>query len=216
MPRENSFTDSDGRSLTPDLEEAILREAHRSSPDPLTETTASGRSRLAEIDVTSSPALLDRNDGSLKTRSPPRPNLDSILRAANTTPGDRFRSTVRKVMAMNRTASSMMLLRPGVGAEPGIDPRRASANISYGSIKQRCVIEIADYSTLRTSFGRMTNHEFIKMLKDPAASRRDSWVRVRWINVGGISWDVISALALKYGMSECFQMLIFRASFVHG
>lgn len=45
----------------------------------------------------------------------------------------------------------------------------------------------------------MTNNAFIEMMKDPRASERESWVKVRWINIGGISWDVLSALAIKYG-----------------
>jgi hypothetical protein len=45
----------------------------------------------------------------------------------------------------------------------------------------------------------MTNSGFIKFLQDGRASVREPWVKVRWINVGGISWDVISALAMKYG-----------------
>ena len=113
------------------------------------------------------------------------------------TPKDRFRSAVRKVMAM-RTTSSFMA-RSRIGAEPGVDPRRASAFMSYGHIRQQCLIEVNDYSTMRTSFGRMTNAEFVRLLADDKASVREPWVRVRWINIGGISWDVISALALKYG-----------------
>lgn len=44
----------------------------------------------------------------------------------------------------------------------------------------------------------MTNGELIQFLKNPEASAREPWAKVRWINVGGLSWDVISALALKY------------------
>ncbi|PCH34323.1 hypothetical protein WOLCODRAFT_135642 [Wolfiporia cocos MD-104 SS10] len=202
MPRENSLSDSEGRSLTPDLEEMMQREAYRSSENPFislrTTEEFDEQSRPTNLDLRSAPAALNRDAGSPTARSPARPNFDNILRPAYTTPGDRFRTAVRKVMAMNRTATTMMLPRVGVGAEPGIDPRNASASLNYGHIKQRCVIEVVDYSTIRTSFGRMTNHEFIKMLRDPGASRRDSWVRVRWINIGGVSWDVISALALKY------------------
>ena len=101
-----------------------------------------------------------------------------------------------------------MMVRRGVGAEPGVDPRRASANLAYGHIRQQCLIEVNDYSTMRTSFGRMTNAEFIRLLDDPSASRREPWVKVRWINVGGISWDVISALALKYGASRLSTPLV--------
>ncbi|KAJ3552967.1 hypothetical protein NM688_g3872 [Phlebia brevispora] len=46
----------------------------------------------------------------------------------------------------------------------------------------------------------MTNQEFIRLLSDNRASAKEPWVKVRWINVGGVSWDVISALALKYDM----------------
>jgi Mg2+ and Co2+ transporter CorA len=44
----------------------------------------------------------------------------------------------------------------------------------------------------------MTNKSFVDMMGNEAASSREPWVKVRWINIGGISWDVISALALKY------------------
>lgn len=61
------------------------------------------------------------------------------------------------------------------------------------------LIEVVDYSAVRSSFGRMNNATFIDMMNDKAASEREPWVKVRWINIGGISWDVLSALAIKYG-----------------
>lgn len=87
-----------------------------------------------------------------------------------------------------------------VGAEPGIDPRRASANVHYGYIHQQCDIEVIDYSPDQCSFGHMKNQQLIEMLQDSAASEREPWANVRWINIGGISWDVISAMALRYDM----------------
>lgn len=113
-------------------------------------------------------------------------------------PAHRFRYTVRKVIAMHR--GTTVLSGRGVGAEPGVDPRRASADAQYGGIKQDCVIEVADYSTVRSSFGRMTNREFAQFMDDPAASEREPWVKVRWINIGGMSWDVIKAVSLKYDL----------------
>jgi hypothetical protein len=87
-----------------------------------------------------------------------------------------------------------------VGAEPGIDPRRESALFNYGHIKENCVIEIVDYSSLRgKSFGTMNNQRLIELLQDPTQSGREPWVKVRWINIGGISWDVLSAITIKYG-----------------
>jgi hypothetical protein len=66
------------------------------------------------------------------------------------------------------------------------DPRRPDADL-HGGIKQDCVIELFDYSAVRA---RMTN--------DPRASKREPWVKVRWTNIGGISWDVIKAVSIKY------------------
>ena len=109
----------------------------------------------------------------------------------------RFRSAVHRVMAVRR--ASVYLASGHIGAEPGIDPRRASANSHYGHIRQQCVIEIVDYSITKCSVGRMTNRQLVQMLASPEASRREPWARVRWINVGGVSWDVLSALALRYG-----------------
>ncbi|KAH9930279.1 uncharacterized protein B0H18DRAFT_873237 [Fomitopsis serialis] len=111
----------------------------------------------------------------------------------------RFRATVHRVMAMRR-ASTMMMSSGRIGAEPGIDPRRASANAHYGHIRQQCVIEIVDYSVTKCSVGRMGNRELVEMLGSQEASKREPWARVRWINVGGISWDVLSTLALRYDM----------------
>lgn len=113
------------------------------------------------------------------------------------TPIDRFRAAVRKVIAVNRM--STFVLRDRLGAEPGVDPRRDSAYAAYGHVRQKCVIDVIDYSSIRCSAGRMSNSGFISFLQNDQACALEPWVRVRWINIGGISWDVISALALKYG-----------------
>ncbi|PIL31186.1 transporter [Ganoderma sinense ZZ0214-1] len=204
MPRENSFSDSEGRSLTPDPEDEFVSSPvyDESTADKLPDV----RPSAAHPDH-SAPPILEENHAqqphakhgpTSAPTSPTGPGPTSTQRPAFMTPKDRFRSAVRKVMAM-RTTSSFMARR-GIGAEPGVDPRRASAFLNYGHIRQQCLIEVNDYSTMRTSFGRMTNAEFVRLLADDKASLREPWVRVRWINIGGISWDVISALALKYDL----------------
>lgn len=214
MPRENSFSDSDGRSLTPDLEDE-LEIPMTSSPTtrgppalPPLQTEAIGKSLSSPhghggINVEnegplSAPASFREES---RVRSPRTATSHQHARPHLLTPGDRFRATVRKVIAMRR--GSVAISRGRIGAEPGIDPRRESAYLTYGHIRQKCLIEVVDYSAVRSSFGRMTNTEFIKLLADPGASRKEPWVKVRWINVGGVSWDVISALAIKYGLLYC-------------
>jgi len=107
---------------------------------------------------------------------------------------------VRKVIAMHRGATLLAGRKAGVGAEPGVDPRRVSADVLYSGIRQDCVIEVIDYSSVRCSVGRMTNREFSLLMEDPDSSEREPWVKVRWINIGGLSWDVIKTLSMKYGM----------------
>jgi hypothetical protein len=136
-----------------------------------------------------------------KSHQSRRPRTDRVhtvsVPVAQLSAKDRFRSAVRKVIAVHRTAT----LRRRPGAEPGVDPHRHSTYAAYGHIRQKCVIDVIDYSSLRCSFGRMSNTGFIQFLQNNQASAREPWVKVRWINIGGISWDVISALAIKYGNS---------------
>jgi hypothetical protein len=85
--------------------------------------------------------------------------------------------------------------------------RRSTAGEQYGHIRQRCVIEVTDYNSVKHSSTRMNNDQFIHMLMDEAVNVRQPWAKVRWINIAGLSWDVVSALALKYGTPASFGQL---------
>ncbi|KLO16017.1 hypothetical protein SCHPADRAFT_823746 [Schizopora paradoxa] len=110
---------------------------------------------------------------------------------------ERFRAAARKIIHMHR-GSRAMTLDLNTGAEPGIDARNADADSLYGHIRARCLIDVVDYSSVRSKFQRFDNMGFLDYLEDERANRRDEWAKVRWINVVGISWDVMSALAIKY------------------
>ncbi|KAI9454908.1 hypothetical protein BJY52DRAFT_1427217 [Lactarius psammicola] len=199
MPREDSLSDFDGESITSDEEAGVTEAPARgrspqprpsASPDrPHLRSDRTLKSEGSRKSLGSHKSSTSRKTGHAAT-TPQQPNT--------ITPGDRLRATVRKVIALHRT--SAIIRRGGLGAEPGIDPRRHSAFATFGNIRQKCLIDIIDYSSLRCSSGRMTNREFVEFLRNREASAPEPWVKVRWINVGGISWDVISALALKYDM----------------
>ncbi|PPQ66055.1 hypothetical protein CVT24_000237 [Panaeolus cyanescens] len=141
--------------------------------------------------------------------APLRTNHHSYL-----SPKDRFRAAVHKIIAMHRGASSIIAaggLR--VGAEPGVDPRRRSAHAMHSHIEGDCSIEVVDYSSVRSKHRTMTKSEFIEFMdmdggEQPSSSivdgkpdiTREPWVKVRWINIGGISWSIIKALALRYDL----------------
>ena len=194
MPRENSFSDSEGRSLTPDIEDVLDDHPPRSP--------------VLSMRRPKSPVISYKTK-SIKSRLSQRPTPQADVQPT-LTPIERFRMSVRKVMHITRT--SRCLIGKGPGAEPGVDVRRDSAYLNYGHIRQSCLIEIADYSSVRSSFGRMTNQEFINFLNSPTASEPEPWVKVRWINVGGISWDVTRALALKYSTPD---LHLFHACLPH-
>ncbi|KAJ6586423.1 magnesium transporter [Mycena vulgaris] len=189
MPRENSFSDSDGRSLTPDLEdEAGFPPVSPTSAPPNfpdfhpTRTRESVRSRTSRTRPLAPPFLHHK---------------------------ERFRHIVRKVIALHRGTN--LMAQRGAGAEPGVDPRRAEADAEFGGIMQQCVIEVVDYSAVRSSFGRMKNREFVELMNNPEASAREPWVKVRWINIGGMSWDVIKAVSIKYDLQPLALEDVFHA-----
>lgn len=113
------------------------------------------------------------------------------------TPIERFRAAGRKVIAMRRGATLLGEVRQ-IGGEPGIDPRRESDNIVYGQIHRECTIEMVDYSAVRCNSRVMTNDEFIHLMDGEETWKPQPWVKCRWINIGGVSWDVIKALSVRY------------------
>ena len=110
-------------------------------------------------------------------------------------PNQRFRSAVRKVISLQRT--TRLLSRRRVGAEPGINPRLQASTGLFGHIQEQCLIEVVDFSSVRCHTERMGNEAFIKFLEHK--NSREPWSKVRWINIAGLSWDVVKALALTYG-----------------
>ncbi|KLO20173.1 hypothetical protein SCHPADRAFT_33235 [Schizopora paradoxa] len=225
MPRENSFSDSDGRSLTPDLEDEHDMIGQSPSASPSTTQAKPDfdnfkqNDRFHSLEVSATPTMIMSSAGGngvlseepestvppkiQETVSAPSANPPRAMTNASTTPSrpgagiERFRASARKIIQMHR-GSSAIAGTFGVGAEPGVDPRKSAAFIQYGHIRAKCQIEVIDYSSVRSSFGKFENKGFLEYLADPKASTRDAWVKVRWINVAGISWDVISALALKH------------------
>jgi len=185
MARESSSSGAEVATL------ASIQEVHVAEPPP---SPSQHHTRdTTRVDRRPSPSF-EATRKSVESRKTDR---DRVPAAPKQSPKDRFRAAVRKVIAVHRTSSNVLAGR--VGAEQGIDPRRQSTFAAFKNVRQKCVVDVIDYSSIRCSIGRMTNSGFINFLQDGRASVREPWVKVRWINVGGISWDVISALALKYG-----------------
>lgn len=197
--RENSFTDSEGRSLTPDAEDEYEFPRDHEALDGVPPISQSPNYFQPVHEAV--PSLkLSPHPPTSHSKLSHRSNPSSARLWSRTAPKERFRTAVRKIIVMHRSATMFAGRRALVGAEPGVDPRRASADVLYRGIRQDCVIEIIDYSAVRCSVSRMTNPEFLSLMEDSDSSEREPWVKVRWINIGGLSWDVIKTLSMNYDL----------------
>lgn len=207
MPRENSFSDSEGRSLTPDPEEEALPVSAVASP-PANYTHVENTRSLSNLD-----RIKTQSRKSLRSRvskgNPTSPTADvqqSPSPWAHLAPKEKFQAVVRKMMSMHRGTSMLLAGGGRIGAEPGIDPRRPAVDAAYRHIREdNCGIEIVDYSAVRSTARTMKNAEFINFMNTPTEDGlppREPWVKVRWINIAGMDWEVIKAVSIRYRM--CF------------
>ncbi|KAK5653172.1 hypothetical protein OQA88_9271 [Cercophora sp. LCS_1] len=86
--------------------------------------------------------------------------------------------------------------RPGwhPGAEPGLDPSKPDGgHASMPTLSTPCRITVVDFSQESLSI----HHHDNETLGDYLAHPQPEWAKCRWINVNGLSWDVIQTLG-KY------------------
>ncbi|KAL2160457.1 hypothetical protein VTH06DRAFT_1145 [Thermothelomyces fergusii] len=77
------------------------------------------------------------------------------------------------------------------GAEPGVDPSKPDGgHASMPTLSAPCAITVVDFSQERLSMQRHDNGTLPTFL----SQSQPEWVKCRWINVNGLSWDVIKAL----------------------
>jgi hypothetical protein len=91
--------------------------------------------------------------------------------------------------------------RPGwqPGSEPGYDPKLPDGgHASRPTLSAPCQITVVDFSSNHVEKKHFENQSFIDFLELP----KPGWARCRWINVNGLSWDVIQALGAKKGLHK--------------
>lgn len=77
------------------------------------------------------------------------------------------------------------------GAEPGLDPYKTDGGrASLTKLSAACEITVVDFSQNNIHVTKLDNDGLGPFLKE----RQPSWAKCRWINVNGLSWDVVSAL----------------------
>ncbi|RDL39758.1 Uncharacterized protein BP5553_04098 [Venustampulla echinocandica] len=154
-------------------------------------TAMSSPSSHAHCDLEAGQSATDNLDG--KT-----PKLPSIQCEANGTEIPQVSPTLKRRITRSNTIQEF----PGIdatspqpdwqpGQEPGLDPSKPNGGRSQlPTLHEECQITVVDFSEdnmVMTDFG---NVRFIDFLE----KEQESWVTCRWINVNGLSWDVIQAL----------------------
>lgn len=91
--------------------------------------------------------------------------------------------------------------RPGwqPGSEPGFDPNLPDGgHASMPTLSAPCDITVVDFSKDNMVKQHFDNDGFIAFLAQPKAA----WAKCRWININGLSWDVIQAVGTNKGLHK--------------
>jgi Mg2+ and Co2+ transporter CorA len=77
------------------------------------------------------------------------------------------------------------------GQEPGLDPSKPNGGRSQTpTLHEDCQITVVDFSEDDIDMHDLNNAGLIKFIN----TKREDWIKCRWININGLSWDVIQAL----------------------
>ncbi|KAF2103893.1 hypothetical protein NA57DRAFT_28939, partial [Rhizodiscina lignyota] len=76
------------------------------------------------------------------------------------------------------------------GAEPGIDTQKEDAILRFRHLLADCQITVVDFSEDRIQQHELDNRTLAEFIMQP----KPDWVACRWMNVNGISFDVIQLL----------------------
>ncbi|KAH0525852.1 hypothetical protein TsFJ059_009262 [Trichoderma semiorbis] len=91
--------------------------------------------------------------------------------------------------------------RPGwqPGSEPGFDPNLPDGgHASMPTLSAPCEITVVDFSKDRMAKKHFDNDGFVSFLTEP----KEEWAKCRWININGLSWDVIQAVGAHKGLHK--------------
>ncbi|CAJ0635232.1 17212_t:CDS:10 [Entrophospora sp. SA101] len=103
---------------------------------------------------------------------------------------NKWKAMTKKVIVARRLLTVDNFHSPG--RDPGIDPKNVDYDINYP-----CSIFVSDFGEDEVVYsGKFSNKDLEGFLEKD----RPDKTNVRWINVNGISWDVIKTLALKFDL----------------
>ena len=76
--------------------------------------------------------------------------------------------------------------------EPGIDPKEPIDTSRQDLLHSNSEITVVDFTVDKITTQHLDNDTLPEWIEQQKTA--DSWPKCRWINVNGLSWDVIQAL----------------------
>ncbi len=119
--------------------------------------------------------------------SPSRPSTDTTTLRRRFTRSNTVTQYQSPISAIS-PIRTYQRLEPG--AEPGVDTKNDTDTARYHALKAQCQITVVDFSNERVENHELDNDNLEDFLKIP----KEDWVACRWINVNGLSWDVVRLL----------------------
>ncbi|KHN97538.1 Mg2+ transporter protein, CorA-like/Zinc transport protein ZntB [Metarhizium album ARSEF 1941] len=170
------------------------------SPDPSRPRTSSD-SRVASSSVGLDAARLSPQGARARQRSARsdpevyRDALSPVLFRRRSSRGSTFK-TIGEGHDFD-TYGSLPGWQPG--SEPGYDPELPDGgHASMPTLSAECDITVVDFALERMVKRHFNNDGFIAFLEKP----KEAWAKCRWINVNGLSWDVIQAVGNHKGLHK--------------
>ncbi|KAI9771409.1 MAG: hypothetical protein M1839_002799 [Geoglossum umbratile] len=142
--------------------------------------------------------------GSTVGRPPSHKDLDIESQSIGQRPTCERTSTGFSVMSRRFTRSNTynpLVANWQPGREPGIDTTKSHTGLSslgVPTLHQDCDITVVDFSETDIDTHYLDNESLEAFITKP----RGDWVRCRWINVDGLSWDVIKLLGNDNGLHK--------------
>ena len=140
-------------------------------------------------------------DTQLAGQRPRGPSVSSATRPISADRRSTDTTTLRRRFTRSNTVTQYQTpISPSVanktyqrlepGAEPGVNTQNDTHTARYHDLQTPCQITVVDYSSERIESHDLDNDTLEAFLKTP----KENWVACRWINVNGLSWDVVRLL----------------------
>lgn len=135
----------------------------------------------------------------LESQSPHIQHVGSPIQKLPSSPAESIKRRIHR----SSTAKTYQPERRGrewaPGQEPGIDPTQSHDGHESSPaphLFEECEIKLVDFSLDSIQMHHLDNKSLAEFLEEP----RPDWAACRWINVNGLSWDVIKLLGNDKGL----------------